>query len=90
MNKCVCVYPNQAAATPALRKLRQEMEWSVSENKPKRVGRQNVVSLVEPQSRSTIDGESTQSVLLGSGPLSLLLFLYSFFFFFLHSNFGAG
>lgn len=45
-----------------------------------------MVSLVEPQSRSTIDGESIRSVLLGSDPL-FLLFLYSIF---LHSNFGIG
>lgn len=92
MNKCVCVYTNQAAATPALRKLRQEMERHClrkKKKKHKQAGRQNVVSLVEPQSRSTVDGESVRSVLLGSDPLFLLLFFLNSIFF-LHSNFGTG
>lgn len=44
-----------------------------------------MVSLVEPQSRSTVDGESVRSVLLGSDPLFLLLlfFLNLIFFFYI-------
>lgn len=48
-----------------------------------------MVSLVEPQSRSTVDGESVRSVLLGSDPLFLLLFfLHSIFFYILNLVLG--
>lgn len=89
---CMCIYQPSRSNTCA-----QEAEAGdgatlsqKKKTKHKQAGRQNVVSLVEPQSRSTVDGESVRSVLLGSDPLFLLLFFLNSIFFFLHSNFGTG